>query len=110
LGTEKRRREAIRRHIRRGNHQVLAVSPAPALQQPQAEDYVIATGKTHSVQELLEVAFSHAGLDWKKYVEIDPLYYRPAEVDLLIGNPSCQRFKRRPTHPRRQAVGSDVPN
>jgi len=58
------------------------------LQQPQAEDYVIATGKTHSVQELLEVAFSHAGLDWKKYVEIDPKLVRPAEVDYLCGDAS----------------------
>ena len=58
------------------------------LQQPQADDYVIATGKTHSVQELLEVAFSHAGLDWKKYVEIDPKLVRPAEVDYLCGDAS----------------------
>ncbi|HEX2328625.1 MAG TPA: GDP-mannose 4,6-dehydratase [Candidatus Angelobacter sp.] len=56
------------------------------LQQPQADDYVIATGETHSVQELLEVAFSHVGLDWKKYVEIDPKLVRPAEVDYLCGN------------------------
>jgi GDPmannose 4,6-dehydratase len=61
------------------------------LQQPQAEDYVIATGKTHSVQELLEVAFSHAGLDWKKYVEIDPKLVRPAEVDYLCGDASKAR-------------------
>ncbi|SRR5216683_134281 len=58
------------------------------LQQPQADDYVIATGQTHSVQELLEVAFSHAGLDWKKYVEIDPKLVRPAEVDYLCGDAS----------------------
>jgi GDPmannose 4,6-dehydratase len=56
------------------------------LQQPKADDYVIATNETHSVREFLEVAFSHAGLDWQKYVEIDPRYYRPAEVDLLIGD------------------------
>jgi GDPmannose 4,6-dehydratase len=56
------------------------------LQQPQADDYVIATGETHSVQELLEVAFSHVGLDWKKYVEIDPKLVRPAEVDYLCGD------------------------
>jgi GDPmannose 4,6-dehydratase len=56
------------------------------LQQPHADDYVIATGETHSVQELLEVAFSRAGLDWKKYVEIDPKLVRPAEVDYLCGD------------------------
>ena len=56
------------------------------LQQPQADDYVIATGQTHSVQELLEVAFSCVGLDWKKYVEIDPRLVRPAEVDYLCGD------------------------
>lgn len=56
------------------------------LQQPVAEDYVIATGKTHSVERLLEVAFSHVGLDWKKYVEIDPKLVRPAEVDYLCGD------------------------
>jgi GDPmannose 4,6-dehydratase len=56
------------------------------LQQPTAEDYVIATGKTHSVEQLLNVAFSHVGLDWKKYVEIDPKLVRPAEVDYLCGD------------------------
>jgi GDPmannose 4,6-dehydratase len=56
------------------------------LQQDKAEDYVIATNETHSVREFLEVAFAHVGLDWKQYVEIDPRYYRPAEVDLLIGD------------------------
>jgi GDPmannose 4,6-dehydratase len=58
------------------------------LQQNQPDDYVIATGETHSVQEFCEEAFGHAGLDWRKYVEIDKAYYRPAEVDLLIGDPS----------------------
>jgi GDPmannose 4,6-dehydratase len=58
------------------------------LQQPAADDYVIATGKTHSVERLLEVAFSHVGLDWKKYVEIDPTLVRPAEVDYLCGDAS----------------------
>jgi GDPmannose 4,6-dehydratase len=57
------------------------------LQQPEADDYVIATGETHSVREFLEEAFGIVGLDWQKYVEIDPKYFRPAEVDLLIGNP-----------------------
>ena len=58
------------------------------LQQDKAEDYVIATGETHSVREFLEEAFGHVGLDWRKYVDIDPRYYRPAEVDLLIGDAS----------------------
>jgi GDPmannose 4,6-dehydratase len=58
------------------------------LQQDQPDDYVIATGETHSVQELVEVAFEHAGLDWQKYVGVDQRYIRPAEVDLLIGDPS----------------------
>jgi len=61
------------------------------LQQDQPGDYVVATGETHSVREFLEVAFGHAGLDWKSHVEIDPRYYRPAEVDLLIGDPSKAR-------------------
>jgi GDPmannose 4,6-dehydratase len=61
------------------------------LQQPQAEDFVIATGKTHSVQELLDAAFSGVGLDWKKYVEIDPKLVRPAEVDYLCGDSSKAR-------------------
>ena len=56
------------------------------LQQDQPDDYVIATGETHSIREFLELAFQHAGLEWEKYVEIDPRYYRPAEVDLLIGD------------------------
>src|SRR5271169_1158961 len=58
------------------------------LQQDEPDDYVIATGETHSVKEFCEEAFAHAGLDWQKYVDIDKLYYRPAEVDLLIGNAS----------------------
>jgi GDPmannose 4,6-dehydratase len=58
------------------------------LQQPQADDYVIATGKTHSVRDLVEVAFGHAGLEWQKYVRIDPGLLRPAEVDHLIGDAS----------------------
>ena len=61
------------------------------LQQPQAEDFVISTGKTHSVQELLEAAFSAVGLEWKKYVEIDPKLVRPAEVDYLCGDSSKAR-------------------
>jgi len=58
------------------------------LQQEAGGDFVIATGETHSVREFIEVAFSHANLDWKEYVKIDPRYYRPAEVDLLIGDAS----------------------
>jgi GDPmannose 4,6-dehydratase len=56
------------------------------LQQPAGDDYVLATGETHSVREFLELAFEHVGLDWQKHVEIDPKFFRPAEVDLLIGN------------------------
>ena len=56
------------------------------LQQPQPDDYVIATGVSHSVRELVEVAFGHAGLDWQKYVCTDPALIRPAEVDHLIGD------------------------
>jgi len=58
------------------------------LQQPQADDYVIASGISHSVSDLVEVAFGHAGLDWKKYVRMDPALLRPAEVDHLIGDAS----------------------
>jgi GDPmannose 4,6-dehydratase len=58
------------------------------LQQERADDYVIATGVSHSVQRLVEVAFGHVGLDWAKYVRVDPAYLRPAEVDHLIGDPS----------------------
>ena len=56
------------------------------LQQDQPEDYVIATGKTHSVEDLVEVAFGHVGLDWREFVVQDPRFMRPAEVDLLIGD------------------------
>ncbi|HVR62502.1 MAG TPA: GDP-mannose 4,6-dehydratase [Polyangia bacterium] len=58
------------------------------LQQPTADDYVIATGESHSVREVLEVAFGDLDLDWKKHVEIDPRYFRPTEVDHLHGNPA----------------------
>ena len=61
------------------------------LQQPQADDYVIATGATHSVREFLELAFQCAGLNWQVHVEIDPKFYRPAEVERLIGNPTKAR-------------------
>ena len=58
------------------------------LQQDAADDYVIATGTSHSVSELVEIAFSHAGLDWREHVRTDPGLLRPAEVDHLIGNPA----------------------
>jgi GDPmannose 4,6-dehydratase len=58
------------------------------LQQDEPDDYVIATGETHTVREFLAEAFSYLGLDWRAFVEIDPKYYRPTEVDLLIGDPS----------------------
>lgn len=58
------------------------------LQQDHADDYVIATGETHSVRELLEVAFNYVGLNYQDHVVIDQKFYRPAEVDLLIGDPS----------------------
>jgi GDPmannose 4,6-dehydratase len=58
------------------------------LQQEAADDFVIATGVAHSVRELVETAFGHAGLDWQRYVRIDPAFLRPAEVDHLIGDAS----------------------
>ena len=58
------------------------------LQQDTPDDYVIATGRTHTVQYLVEVAFARAGLDWKKYVKLDKAFLRPAEVDLLVGDPA----------------------
>ena len=59
------------------------------LQQDKADDYVIATGETHTVRECVEIAFDQAGLpDWEQYVELDPQFLRPAEVDLLVGDPS----------------------
>ncbi|MBL68636.1 MAG: GDP-mannose 4,6-dehydratase [Verrucomicrobiales bacterium] len=61
------------------------------LQRDEPGDYVIATGETHTVRELTEVAFDHVGLDWEKYTEVDSAYYRPAEVDLLLGNPEKAR-------------------
>jgi GDPmannose 4,6-dehydratase len=63
------------------------------LQQEVADDYVVATGETHSVRELIDVAFGHAGLDWQKHVTLDPKFLRPAEVDLLIGDPRKAKQK-----------------
>jgi GDPmannose 4,6-dehydratase len=57
------------------------------LQQEQFDDYVIATGETHAVREFCEIAFSHVGLNYEDYVQIDPKFFRPAEVDLLLGDP-----------------------
>jgi GDPmannose 4,6-dehydratase len=61
------------------------------LQQDEADDYVIATGESHSVKELVEIAFGHAGLNWEQHVVIDPAFLRPAEVDHLIGDASKAR-------------------
>jgi GDPmannose 4,6-dehydratase len=58
------------------------------LQQDKPDDYVVATGETHTIRDFLDLSFVHAGLEWQKYVEIDPKYYRPAEVDVLIGDAS----------------------
>jgi GDPmannose 4,6-dehydratase len=58
------------------------------LQQPEPRDYVIGTGQTHTVQYLVETAFKYAGLDWMKYVKLDPRFIRPAEVDTLLADPS----------------------
>jgi GDPmannose 4,6-dehydratase len=63
------------------------------LQQDEPDDYVIATGETHSVREFLDHAFGHVNMDWKKFVKMDPRYYRPAEVDLLIGDSAKAKKK-----------------
>ncbi len=61
------------------------------LQQPAADDYVVATGKTHSVRQFVEIAFDHAGLDWRRHVVQDPRFMRPAEVDQLLGDSAKAR-------------------
>ncbi len=61
------------------------------LQQAQPDDYVVATGETHSIKEFLEIAFSYANLNWEDYVAFDPRYLRPAEVELLIGDPTATK-------------------
>ena len=61
------------------------------LQRDEPDDYVIGTGESHSVKEFVELSFQHAGLDWEKYVEIDPRYFRPSEVDALEADPSKAR-------------------
>ncbi len=63
------------------------------LQQPEPEDYVIGTGLTHSVRDLIEIAFAHVGLDWQGYVKQDPKFIRPAEVDVLLADPSKAKAK-----------------
>jgi len=61
------------------------------LQQQKPDDYVIATGEAHCVRDLVEVAFTAAGLDWRRHVEVDPRYFRPTEVDALCGDPTKAR-------------------
>jgi GDPmannose 4,6-dehydratase len=63
------------------------------LQQPSPDDFAIATGESHSVREFLDLAGSYCGVDWKRYVETDARYFRPAEVDYLLGDPSKARAK-----------------
>ena len=63
------------------------------LQQDEADTYVVATGKTTTVRDMCKIAFEHVGLDYEKYVVIDPAFYRPAEVDLLLGNPQKAKEK-----------------
>jgi GDPmannose 4,6-dehydratase len=63
------------------------------LQQDAPDDYVVATGETHSVREFLEEAFAHVGLNWQDYVKVDPKYFRPAEVDVLLGDPRKARAR-----------------
>ena len=63
------------------------------LQQDEPDDFVIATGETHSVQEFLEQAFGHLGLSWQNHVSIDSRYFRPSEVDLLLGDATKARQK-----------------
>ena len=58
------------------------------LQHDKPDDFVIATGETNTVRRCVEIAFDEAGLDWEPYVELDPQFLRPAEVDLLVGDPS----------------------
>ena len=58
------------------------------LQQEKPDDFVVGTGETHSVEEFVQIAFDRVGLDWHKYVVVDPQFYRPAEVDLLLADPT----------------------
>ena len=61
------------------------------LQQDEPDDFVVATGETHSVREFCELAFGHVDLDWEDHVVIDERFFRPAEVDLLVGDPALAR-------------------
>jgi len=61
------------------------------LQRPKPADYVVGTGVTHTVRELCEIAFQHVGLDWRKHVQVDPAFVRPAEVDVLQADASTAR-------------------
>ena len=63
------------------------------LQQDEPDDYVVATGEAYSVRQFLELAFSMGGMDWKQFVQIDPRYFRPTEVDYLLGDASATREK-----------------
>ncbi|MFM7160873.1 MAG: GDP-mannose 4,6-dehydratase [Planctomycetaceae bacterium] len=63
------------------------------LQQSEPDDYVVGTGETHSVREFVQIAFQHVGLDWKQHVVVDPAFYRPAEVDLLLADPTKARTR-----------------
>jgi GDPmannose 4,6-dehydratase len=63
------------------------------LQQDEPDDYIIGTGVTHSVEEFVELAFNHVGLDWRQYVAVDPRYFRPSEVDTLQADPRKGRAK-----------------
>jgi GDPmannose 4,6-dehydratase len=63
------------------------------LQEETPDDYVVATGESRSVREFCEEAFAYAGLDWRQFVKVDPKYFRPAEVDLLQGDPAKARAK-----------------
>jgi GDPmannose 4,6-dehydratase len=76
------------------------------LQQDKPGDYAVATGEAHSVREFLDIAGEHLSLDWKKYVEIDPRYFRPTEVDYLLGDASRARqiLGWQPETPFRQLV------
>lgn len=84
------------------------------LQRPEADDYVIATGEAHTVREFCQLAFEAAGLEWQKYVDVDPRYFRPAEVDLLLGDAAKARavlgWKPRVTFPQlvRMMVAADL--
>lgn len=74
-----------------GHAQDYVIAMHSMLQQDAADDYLIATGETHTVREFCERAFSRLGLDWQKYVKLDERFYRPAEVDLLVGDSSKAR-------------------